>query len=879
MVDLLTLFKKTSFITNGCRRIATLRPFGKYSLALCGLFVSTLNQRTSYVFSVFFHSSRFQKLVLSCRLSHVCSLAAFLSLLLPGLVLAQVSEHASSKETEFKKERGWEENITSTRTTPYRDDGIREERLRLKSEAHGLAHGRQWSEIPVDADSAVKPVAHMSMDICDRTAVVMDAILSRISATNDCSEVTSTQLAAITGTLNLDSKNISDLKAGDFDGLISLNWLNLGQNALSTLPDGVFDELTSLNGLDLWRNDLSTLPTGLFDKLTSLTELSLLHNDLSTLSAGIFDELTSLTWLGLSYNDFSTLPAGIFDELTSLTRLGLTDNDGSTLPAGIFDELASLTSLRLSGNDLSTLPDGIFDELTSLNWLDLSYNDLSTLPNDIFDELTSLTWLELSYNDFSTLPPGIFDKLTSLNTLTLGYTGLSTLPAGVLDELTSLTWLDLWGNDLSALPDGIFDELTSLNRLVLSYNDLSTLPAGLFDELTSLEHLDLENNNLATLSDDIFHELTSLTNLRLSGNDLSTLPDGIFDELTSLTELSLSGNNLSTLPDGIFDELTLLTGLSLSGNDLSLLPAGIFDELTSLNGLLLSENDLSTLPDGIFDELTLLTWLSLCCNDLSLLPDGIFDELTSLTGLSLSANDLSTLPDGIFDRLSELSLENLSLGANPGAPFRPVVNAGTDLTVQPGAAVSISGSVTGPWVDFVRWDWIQVDGPDSDTPISGALPLTGGDTARPSFTAPTAEGELYLKLVVAPGHRGNPNEYYGHAYSNPDWVMVTVTNTPINTSEAPSVVDFNLLGNYPNPFNPSTTILLDVPQVAAVTVEVFNMLGQRIHREEFPAVAAGASKPLPLDVSHLSSGAYIYQVTARIGKEVHRAGGRMTLIK
>ncbi|MYF39709.1 MAG: T9SS type A sorting domain-containing protein, partial [Rhodothermaceae bacterium] len=113
----------------------------------------------------------------------------------------------------------------------------------------------------------------------------------------------------------------------------------------------------------------------------------------------------------------------------------------------------------------------------------------------------------------------------------------------------------------------------------------------------------------------------------------------------------------------------------------------------------------------------------------------------------------------------------------------------------------------------------------------------------------------------------------------PDWVTVTVSNTPTNTSDTSSVVDFNLLGNYPNPFNPSTTILLDVPQVASVTVDVFNVLGQRVHREELPAVAAGASKPLHLDVSHLSSGAYIYQVTAQIGKRVHRAGGRMTLIK
>ena len=246
---------------------------------------------------------------------------------------------------------------------------------------------------------------------------------------------------------------------------------------------------------------------------------------------------------------------------------------------------------------------------------------------------------------------------------------------------------------------------------------------------------------------------------------------------------------------------------------------------------------------------------------------------------------MSTLPDGLFDKLANLSLKErsppygLSLQANPGAPFSPVVSAGADLTAQPGAAVSISGSVKGPWGNFVRWEWIQVDSPNSDVPIAGALPLTGGDTAMPSFTAPTVEGELYFKLVAAPGHEGTPSEAFGHAYSAPDWVTVTVSNTPTNTSETPSLVEFNLLGNYPNPFNPSTTILLDLPQLAAVTVDVFNMLGQLVHREEFPAVAAGVSMPLPLDVSPLSSGAYTYQVTARMGKEVYRAGGGMTLIK
>ena len=483
------------------------------------------------------------------------------------------------------------------------------------------------------------------------------------------------------------------------------------------------------------------------------------------------------------------------------------------------------------------------------------------------------------------LVAGIFDKLTSLNTLNLGHNGLSTLPAGIFDELTVLDWVDLRANDLSTLSDGIFDELTSLTGLGLSGNDLSTLSDGIFDELTSLTELGLAGNDFSTLSADIFDELISLTSLHLGDNSLSSLPDGIFDELTSLTRLGLWANDFTTLPDGIFDELTSLTELGLSGNDLSTLSADIFDGLNSLTSLYLEDNDLSTLPAGIFDKLTSLTGLWFWNNDLSTLPDGIFDEMTSLTALDLGGNNLSTLPDGLFDKLAKLSLRErfspygLSLHANSGAPFSPVVNAGADLTAQPGAAVSISGSVTGPWGDFVRWNWTQVDGPDSDVPVAGALPLTGGDTAMPSFTAPSVEGELYFKLVATPGHEGRPTEAYGHAYSAPDWVTVTVSNLPTSTSETPSVVEFRLLGNYPNPFNPSTTILLDVPQVAAVTVDVFNVLGQRVHREEFQAVAAGASKPLPLYVYHLSAGAYIYQVTAQMGKEVHSASGRMTLIK
>ncbi|MYI84789.1 MAG: leucine-rich repeat domain-containing protein, partial [Rhodothermaceae bacterium] len=213
------------------------------------------------------------------RLAYSGSLVSFVILLLPGLVLAQAPERTSSTEADFKKMATRGRDINSTRAVPHRDDMIRAERFRLKSEALGRFHNRLRLEMPVIGVSEVKPVAHVSVTICDRTAAVISAILSRISTTNDCSEVTSTQLAAITSSLDLSFENISNLKAGGFDGLVSLAGLDLRYNRLAVLPDGIFDDLTSLTSLHLASNDLATLPDGIFDQLTSLTELYLYNND------------------------------------------------------------------------------------------------------------------------------------------------------------------------------------------------------------------------------------------------------------------------------------------------------------------------------------------------------------------------------------------------------------------------------------------------------------------------------------------------------------------------------------------------------------------------------------------------------------------------
>ncbi len=68
--------------------------------------------------------------------------------------------------------------------------------------------------------------------------------------------------------------------------------------------------------------------------------------------------------------------------------------------------------------------------------------------------------------------------------------------------------------------------------------------------------------------------------------------------------------------------------------------------------------------------------------------------------------------------------------------------------------------------------------------------------------------------------------------------------------------------NFPNPFNPTTTIRFDLPEQAKVTLKIYNMLGQEVatvlDNEEFGAEEV----EFEFDASSLSSGVYLYRLVA-----------------
>ena len=80
--------------------------------------------------------------------------------------------------------------------------------------------------------------------------------------------------------------------------------------------------------------------------------------------------------------------------------------------------------------------------------------------------------------------------------------------------------------------------------------------------------------------------------------------------------------------------------------------------------------------------------------------------------------------------------------------------------------------------------------------------------------------------------------------------------------------------NFPNPFNPTTTIAFALPQAADVNLSVFNLLGQRVAVLHEGPLTAGR-KQVQFNASDLPSGVYLYRLEAG-GRTASR---RMLLLK
>ncbi len=92
--------------------------------------------------------------------------------------------------------------------------------------------------------------------------------------------------------------------------------------------------------------------------------------------------------------------------------------------------------------------------------------------------------------------------------------------------------------------------------------------------------------------------------------------------------------------------------------------------------------------------------------------------------------------------------------------------------------------------------------------------------------------------------------------------------------EAPLPTEFALKPNYPNPFNPQTTIVFDLPARAKVKLVIYDLLGREV-RVLVEGVREAGVHEVVFEANQLPSGTYLYRLETVAGSFVQR----MLLVK
>jgi hypothetical protein len=98
---------------------------------------------------------------------------------------------------------------------------------------------------------------------------------------------------------------------------------------------------------------------------------------------------------------------------------------------------------------------------------------------------------------------------------------------------------------------------------------------------------------------------------------------------------------------------------------------------------------------------------------------------------------------------------------------------------------------------------------------------------------------------------------------------------PVRASKLTGVAEnapreFALMQNYPNPFNPSTEVKFSVATTGHATLDVYNMLGQKVATLFNGVAEAGKYYGVKFDATQLASGTYMYRLQSADKSELKK---------
>jgi hypothetical protein len=198
----------------------------------------------------------------------------------------------------------------------------------------------------------------------------------------------------------------------------------------------------------------------------------------------------------------------------------------------------------------------------------------------------------------------------------------------------------------------------------------------------------------------------------------------------------------------------------------------------------------------------------------------------------------------------------------------------TLLQPDDGTTITVSESNSGDDFPFI---WTAVNDEDND-PVVYVVSATDETGAMSDTSMAVAGWFPTIGELAAPLLEDSVAVmiYSWNVYASDPWDSTASQNGPrsltidisgllaLDGIGLPEV--FALHNNYPNPFNPVTNITYDIPEVAQVTLDIYNVSGQKVR-----TLAQGQHEPGRYRIqwnatndygNPLSSGMYIYRIHA-----------------
>lgn len=255
-------------------------------------------------------------------------------------------------------------------------------------------------------------------------------------------------------------------------------------------------------------------------------------------------------------------------------------------------------------------------------------------------------------------------------------------------------------------------------------------------------------------------------------------------------------------------------------------------------------------------------------NESSILAD------TTYIGL-FSDIDIGNSSINRVDYLESDTLMYVHSPSEPNTPYFTVFPVGQPYTLF---AINNSGTAqTG--LGFGLYDGFSADEKARSLKAGKAvLRMPSGDVSTVVATGPyhiMPQKEAIVGFVYVYGNTLEELRTAVAAAKALNWVKVNKPGIVASDDDRPDVpYTTRLYGNYPNPFNPSTTIVYELGQAGTVALGIYNVLGQQVANIKNEYHKPGRYSAT-FDAGRLSSGIYFIRMITPAGVHTHK----MTLIK